>query len=367
MKKCIFFVFILYSIHSQSFSQDKAPILIHFEESECNSELDEELLQERIANQQLKSDTFMIEIGTIANCGGIRSQSIKYENDTLDIFYDEGQERTDTLRDERGKILEIRDVIVTSDCECCFEFIFYIKGISKIPSVVRLNKKIIKYYPDKYKVYPIKYDLINGDTVNYIDKYGLKQRYWNKLPYNENDENQQDSTYYWAFYVNDGVQKSEKKVFYKNGKLKHHYKRHDQYSEEQLNYNEKGELEKLHIRKNVINYTSFFYQENRLVKIEYRQGNTIEKTEFHKNGNLKSIKNNFVHKDFYENGSLQMEEIEVSAIHRKTIYYYPNGKKMATYEIIYDKITPFKNIWKYWDENGKPVSKDVLLKKGYQF
>ena len=40
------------------------------------------------------------------------------------------------------------------------------------------SKRTIELSDEKYITYPVQFELLNGDTINYTDKYGFKQGKW---------------------------------------------------------------------------------------------------------------------------------------------------------------------------------------------
>lgn len=151
----------------------------HFSYSQCggnnnNSEpLDYERLLNRISYQNYYEGTLEIRFATMSNCAGMSNPQSSLSSDTLKITYDDFIAKIDTLED--GSIVEVHDIVM---CDCYFESEYLITELSKRPSIILLNGEVMKFNSNKYRPYPISFEILDGDTVNYIDEYGLQQGPW---------------------------------------------------------------------------------------------------------------------------------------------------------------------------------------------
>lgn len=106
------------------------------------------------------------------------------------------------------------------------EIEFTIPSILIDSSKIKLNKKLIGFSDDKYKMYPISFDIENGDTLNYVDEFGRRQgRYifyfkngklWKDVDYKDNEQ--------WEglFFVKyDSLSNVIEKQFIHEGKINH--------------------------------------------------------------------------------------------------------------------------------------------------
>lgn len=184
MSKFLFLVWFLIIICSTTEAQG----IRSYTFSECDQSCDFEKVINRISYQSFNEKTLKISFGHISNCAGIHNPSATYYNDTLEIKYDDFITEIDTLKHYDSLLndsttLEITEIIETQPyvlCDCYFESEFEISGVNKNPLKIILNGTPIQYYPDKYKVQSIEFELVDGDTVNLIDKFGYRQGLWIK-------------------------------------------------------------------------------------------------------------------------------------------------------------------------------------------
>jgi hypothetical protein len=121
--------------------------LFTYSASVCDESIDIEKLQPRIISKELKNDTLIIKISTVANCNGIDNPVAIFKNDTLNIFYIEGKIVIDTLKNGKS-----RTRIEELCCKCCFEFSFSITSLNFVPKNIKVNNKIIRFHKNKYKL-----------------------------------------------------------------------------------------------------------------------------------------------------------------------------------------------------------------------
>jgi hypothetical protein len=140
----------------------------------CEKSFDEEKFQyvNRIINQSYSKGLFTIEVAKFDNCGYEYSYGeIKVIEDTifLDYIY------KPVYRIENGDTIEY---IIHTMCDCPLKFKYVIAEIENKSYNIKLKNKRIEYYPDRFRTYQEEYEIVNGDTINRLDKYHLKQGKW---------------------------------------------------------------------------------------------------------------------------------------------------------------------------------------------
>lgn len=102
------------------------------------------------------------------------------------------------------------------ECDCYYELTYKIKQFSKTKFELRFKGKPIEYSAEKYKTFPVKYKIIGTDTVNFVDKYGLRQGIWTsdsvkikKYYFFKDDVHIRDVT----LFDNGNIQKAMKREF----------------------------------------------------------------------------------------------------------------------------------------------------------
>lgn len=149
----------------------QSPILLDLKKTECESAGWGRTVLKRILYKNYHGDTLELKIAVITNCGGISEIDLKNNQDTLMIYYFNGIVTNS---------ITVQKIYELTACNCYHIFSFKIAGVQKNPSTVYFGDDIIFYNESKYKIYPIKYELHNGDTINYVDEYGLAQGRWIK-------------------------------------------------------------------------------------------------------------------------------------------------------------------------------------------
>ncbi|MCT4587237.1 MAG: energy transducer TonB [Carboxylicivirga sp.] len=160
--------------------------LIDFYPSTCDKNEDVTRLNKRVSDIFIQNDTLYLTLTTIANCG-LNTEQLKadaiYFNDTLYLSFEQPEIIIDTLN--TGET-EYTYNLSMEDCDCCFQFMYVVKDIPHTSIPIKLNKQNINFSEEKYKTHHIRYQIHNGDTINYIDKYGLHQGKW--LFYNQSNQ-----------------------------------------------------------------------------------------------------------------------------------------------------------------------------------
>jgi hypothetical protein len=76
--------------------------------------------------------------------------------------------------------LDLQETGEACECLCCYEFVFEIEGLKDDKIKIKFRDKDIELSNERLMTYPIKYEILNGDTINYTDKYGLRQGKWTR-------------------------------------------------------------------------------------------------------------------------------------------------------------------------------------------
>lgn len=158
------------------------PQLVSYTSSECKDDVYFKNLR-RINNRIIEhhsNDAFQeYKIFVVTNCERTAEGAIEFKNDTLYlIHHGERDYYTETvqLNDSITETVEV-EIEELVDCDCVYELTYKISGLKSDTYPVTLNGKTITKSDHKYKVrYKIpKYKIIENDTFNLIDIYGLKQ------------------------------------------------------------------------------------------------------------------------------------------------------------------------------------------------
>ena len=162
-----------------------------------------------------------------------------------------------------------------------------------------------------------KFDIINGDTINYIDESNLKQGFWKifgsmkKLPDYQPDQVVEQGDYensrkqgIWKMFYPNGKTKSE--IAYVNSRPNGYYK----------TYYENGELEEEGEWKNNRNVGKFVRK--------HPNGEVAQEFEFNEKG-----KRDGEQKYYYEDGAVMIVAEIKEGKEEKVTEYYPDGSLKA--------------------------------------
>ena len=159
----------------------------------------------------------LIDFKTKPNYGLIEKYKI---NDTIILIIQQlgdcNQKYIGEIDADKSKI----DLIFTlnggaAECWCNNRIQYKIISQNSIPKKILINDKKCRIFSDYYKTHKIKYDIMDNDTINYRDKYGLKQGVHRKYGlFND--------TIHYTNYINDEI--IEEKKFYLNGRPKNYIK-----------------------------------------------------------------------------------------------------------------------------------------------
>ena len=171
MKITILTIFICFSIIGNTFCQK-----LEFDYSEKlipRDSNDERQLMDRIVSQEIRNDTLLLLINTFIDCEGVYDMNVqKKTDDTLCFSFHEGAIYKEI--DDSG------DTVVRAICSegvDFFEYSFIIPRIKSIP-VILWNDSVLEFSTERFKTFPISYYIKQNDTINYSDKYGLRQGVW---------------------------------------------------------------------------------------------------------------------------------------------------------------------------------------------
>ncbi len=132
--------------------------LIEFSNSSCDEETDPYRLRTRIIKKNIEGKILTIEIGTTDTCCVSFKPVVSATGDILN--------------------LDLKNYGDECECICCYQFVFKIEGNWSKSTAIKFRGKDIEMSSEKFRTYPIRFEIRDTDTVNYVDKYGLKQGRW---------------------------------------------------------------------------------------------------------------------------------------------------------------------------------------------
>ena len=188
--------------------------LIVFLPSTCDLNEDVLRIRERISEMYLKHDTLVINVGFVANCGYSESPitgGAIFENDTLYLTYGFKHNFMDTIVENGDTVVYVS--MNYAECDCCFEFMYLLREIPSTDIPIKLNDRTIFFHLEKYLTYPVEFEKLDGDTINYIDKYGFRQGKWLQKDTN-------GLVILDRYYRNDTIARGTDYRYYENGVLK---------------------------------------------------------------------------------------------------------------------------------------------------
>lgn len=145
---------------------DKAVKLISYNAGDCDKTTGTYHFNTRISEISVSDNQLSLTINFIANCCEQFNPVVIFSHDTLSI-------------DPIGVWGDPSKKKASCGCQCCFSIQFFISNISDTNFITILSGERIVHSTDRYfPVFPIKYDVINGDTVNRNNKYGAKVGPW---------------------------------------------------------------------------------------------------------------------------------------------------------------------------------------------
>ncbi len=274
--KTIMIVFIMI-FSSASFSQDVQ--LLNFIPSACDHSEDASRILTRIISQNFHGDTLEIEVATTAICCVGFEPAISFQADTLNLI-----------------LMETGDFC---DCFCCYQFIFFISGLNRKQFGVKLwknsvlydskevfSKRTIELSDEKYRTYPISFELLNGDTINYTDKYDFKQGKWiQNITTKEAIINRE------GFYINNQCWEGTDTTRYLDGNFKSILKIKNGYIISNVSYYENGNKEserRLYENGENAEFVSYFENGSKQIQYIYDQSGRLKvEIMWYENGNIR--------------------------------------------------------------------------------
>ena len=133
--------------------------LVDFSHSQCDEIVSDYIIRVRIISKKIESDTFKLSIGFAVSCCMEFNGKAEMKNDTLHVSLERKTEEY-------------------CFCTCCYNSEFELIGIKNIDIPIKFHDRVIQYSAEKYETFPPSFNIIKRDTVNYTDKYGLKQGKW---------------------------------------------------------------------------------------------------------------------------------------------------------------------------------------------
>jgi hypothetical protein len=151
-------IMLLLLIAQVAFGQAGQLTLFSFQNSTCEPLRETYQIRTRIISKELTGDVLKVRIGGVAHCCVTFLPVMSFEKGVLNLDFE-----------ETGSICE---------CGCCYEFFYEIKGVKDANLQITFRGKEIEVSDEKYMTFPVVFKLLHGDTVNYINKYGLRQGKW---------------------------------------------------------------------------------------------------------------------------------------------------------------------------------------------
>ena len=182
--------------------------------------------------------------------------------------------------------------------------------------------------------------MLNGDTINIVDKYGLKQGYWFW-----NDSNK----YYTKGYM-------------KDDEWKYH---------ESISFQDSSKIKSVIVNYDYTASVNAYFNNNDLLDRCFIDNKDFEQeTRFHPNGKLKKIritvnKQDILDREYYDNGKLFRESIFNDEKNIVEKYYYDTGETMAFVYADYKKSFLPEYKWVCYNKKGKKVDKEKLITNGF--
>ena len=216
----VFISVCLFMVHSVYGQSSKIEIVDYYT-APCGVTTNPNNLQDHLVSEILYGDTLQVIIQTSGNCGGIKYPIAKIINDTLWLTYNNSGATIEEITEGDSTYT----VISVPECDCCFEHVFLIKGICSVPNGVYIPRGRMSdphyynrchniSYKRGYSCLGDCFEIINSDTVNLVDKFGLKQGLWIRVPKSSNEEE----------YITIELEPEEEEGFINEEPLKDSYK-----------------------------------------------------------------------------------------------------------------------------------------------
>jgi antitoxin component YwqK of YwqJK toxin-antitoxin module len=276
----------------------------------CDRYTDIERVQNRVITKTFKNDTLRVVIGIVVNCGGISNVRANFTNDTINFTFEDGQVEYDTII-KRGKKIP-RSFIVQTKCDCYFELDFKAFKVLTEPKFIHFNGEEFKYFTEKYKTYPVKYDVIESDTINLSDRYGSKQGKWTKIE--DARITPSDKYKFYGFYVDNEIKSLDFTIFNRFGRIKYKEERRGFDTTKVVSYYENGQIKHESTRNgtNGGSITHHFYENGMISRIYTNNNNVNTEQLFYEDGKLKkltALPKPAIWQEYYQNGILKYERL----------------------------------------------------------
>ncbi|MEM5566053.1 hypothetical protein WNY78_13105 [Psychroserpens sp. AS72] len=163
-------------------AQIEIPQLINYSSSECEEIYyqNRRKVQNRILNYTITDSSLVYKVFIATNCNSTDVGEIAFKNDTLKLIHHGVLEISEEIIKVNDSVTIVTEVSIEEvvECDCAYELMYEIKGLKSVPKVVTLNDELITKTKHKYKVRrkATKFNIVNNDTINLIDIYGLKQK-----------------------------------------------------------------------------------------------------------------------------------------------------------------------------------------------
>lgn len=314
----LFFVFMILRLPAQENVK-----LVSWNVGQCDENSDPYRLVNRISAIGFTGNELHMTIGFRDNCCPHFNPAIRYSGDTLFIqtyVWDGKSEGSFAM----------------CGCDCCFSMDFVISGLSDTSFVTIFKNRRVYYSTEPYRTFPIKFEVVNGDTVNRTNKHGEHIGLW--FEYYPGGTQRSETSYpmsytsihteyVWrmSWYENGHQQEWDNhdtmKLWYENGQLKYFKTTKADDGDKvksELKYYQNGQLkektEERWIAEEHIVYDSCS---------GYQPVITEVYESYYENGQVHKLSDNDTMKCWYPDG-----KIEYIATGDSTIHYYPSGKVM---------------------------------------
>ncbi|WP_439182257.1 hypothetical protein [Carboxylicivirga taeanensis] len=114
--------------------------------STCQDDVASPSNKDRVTNLYLRNDTCFVNIRFTANCAHEDeplTTDAQLVNDTLCLYYSLTPQITDTLYKDGVAIYELNTRY--NECDCCFEFLYLVRGVPHDSIPIRLNDQVIEF------------------------------------------------------------------------------------------------------------------------------------------------------------------------------------------------------------------------------
>lgn len=177
-----------------SYSQKTEVNVAAFSKSVCEADSSfRKQIRERIIDKEFINDIVRIKIGVWATCCVDYKPKVALENNILYLDIEDTEKKA------------------ACECGCYYHFIYTIVDIQSEPVEIRYKNKLIELSNERYETYTPVFKLIKGDTVDFIDRYGLRQGKWRSAT---------DSSYRKEYFVYEDGLVLKKVNLYESGEVK---------------------------------------------------------------------------------------------------------------------------------------------------